>query len=238
MNIIIPAAGAGSRFKQAFNIPKPYINVDNLPMVATAAKTLKIPDATYYYILPAHEKLETTKNYLQSITPDCHFFDIDYVTEGAVQTALIAKDFINNDDELIITNCDQIMNWDPMPIIESFKQFDAGLVTINSDDAKHSYLELTDNKVTKVVEKQVISDQALTGVHYWKHGKFFVEAADEMINTNDKILNEYYVSNSYNYLIKHGRSVGYHQITSNEITFIGTVQDLYTYFDSSPWQSR
>lgn len=238
MNIVIPAAGAGSRFKQISNIPKPYISVDNMPMVALAAKTLNIKDAIFHYILPVHEKLPLTKEYLSSISPNCYFYDIDYITEGAVQSALITKSRINNDDELIIANCDQVMNWDPVPIIEEMRKYDAGIITIKSNDHKHSYAEIDEGKVKRIVEKQPISDFALTGIHYWKKGRYFVNSGENMIQLKDKTLNEFYISNTYNYLIKDNFSVGHYQITPEEISFIGTPVDLQSYNDSSVWQTR
>ena len=228
MNIVIPSAGAGSRFKHIYQEPKPYITVDNVPMVVLAVKTLNL-QGTHHYILPAHEQTASVSEYLKKVTPDSTFFELDYVTEGAVQSVLLIKDLINNDQELIIANCDQVMHWDGKEVLRNLRQYDAGLVTINSNEPKHSYAQIENNTVTKVVEKQVISNVALTGIHYWKRGSDFVSSAEQLIADNNRSLNEFYISTTYNYLIEKGLTVGYHQLDDNSISFIGTPQDLEQY---------
>ena len=231
MNIVIPSAGAGSRFKHVYKEPKPYITVDNLPMVVLAVKTLNLR-GKHHYILPVHEQTIQMKQYLKAVTPESTFFELDYVTDGAVQSVLLIKDLIDNDQELIIANCDQVMHWDSSTVLESLRQYDAGLVTINSDEPKHSYAQVDNNTVTKVVEKQVISNVALTGIHYWKRGSDFVASAEKLIADNNRSLNEFYVSTTYNYLIEQGLSVGYCQIDNADISFIGTPTDLDNYYAS------
>jgi len=230
MNIIIPAAGAGSRFKPLYTEPKPYIKVDGMSMIALAVKTLDLA-GTYHYILPAHEDTSAVQEELELLTPNCTFTVIDYVTEGAVQSVLLLEDLINNDEELIIANCDQVMEWNSLPAITRLRMFDAGLVTIDDDNPKHSYalLDTESTFVTKVVEKEVISNNALTGIHYWKHGSDFVDSGKRMIAEDNRSLNEFYISATYNYLIKDGLTVGDYMIDNNEIHFIGTPEDLDKY---------
>jgi len=228
MNIVIPAAGAGSRFKTFYTYPKPYIKVDDMSMIVLAVKTLDIK-GTYHYILPADDLTAAVKQELEQLTPDCYFYVINYVTEGAVQTALLAEDYIDNDVELIITNCDQVMHWDSADILKDLRRHDAGLVTIQNTDPKHSYALVENSKVTTVVEKKVISTNALTGIHYWKQGKDFVNSGKQMINDNNRSLNEFYISGTYNYLISDGLSVGAAEIQNDEISFIGTPEDLERY---------
>lgn len=231
MNIVIPAAGAGSRFKHIYDQPKPYIPVDNLPMVVLAVKTLALK-GTYHYILPEYNHTPLVTQELKKATPSCYFKEINYVTEGAVQSVLLIENQINNDDELIIANCDQVMHWNAPEVLESLRQYDAGLVTINSDDPKHSYAQIENGKVTNVVEKQVISNNALTGIHYWKKGKYFVESAKKLIAEDNRSLNEFYISTTYNYLIEQGLHVGCTNITDKDISFIGTPDDLEKYYES------
>lgn len=231
MNIVIPSAGAGSRFKHIYKEPKPYITVDNLPMVVLAVKTLNL-QGNHHYILPSHEQTIRVKQHLKTVTPDSTFFELDYVTDGAVQSVLLIKDLIDNDQELIIANCDQVMHWDPSTVLEALRQYDAGLVTISSNDPKHSYAQVENNTVTKVVEKQVISNVALTGIHYWKRGSDFVASAEKLIADNNRSLNEFYISTTYNYLIEQGLSIGHCQLDSTDISFIGTPADLDIYYAS------
>jgi NDP-sugar pyrophosphorylase family protein len=232
MNIVIPAAGAGSRFKPLYAEPKPYIKVDGISMIALAVKTLDI-QGTYHYILPADELTEGVKEELEQITPGCTFHVIDYVTDGAVQSVLLLTELINNEEELIIANCDQVMRWASADALDRLRNFDGGLVTILDNNPKHSYALIENNLVTKVVEKEVISNNALTGIHYWKQGKDFVNAGTKMMAENNRSLNEFYISATYNYLINDGLTVGDYMIDDEEIAFIGTPEDLEKYNGSN-----
>ena len=115
--------------------------------------------------------------------------------------------------------------------MKRLRMFDGGLVTIHYDNPKHSYALIEEGNVTKVVEKEVISNNALTGIHYWKRGKDFVNAGTKMIAEDNRSLNEFYISATYNYLIKDGLTVGDYMIDQNEIHFIGTPEDLKKYDD-------
>lgn len=228
MNIVIPAAGAGSRFKPLYAEPKPYIRVNGMSMIALAVKTLDL-DGTYHYILPKHQLTEDVMHELRKITPNCTFLVIDYVTEGAVQSVLLLEELINNDDELVIANCDQVMKWVSADAIYHLRKFDGGLVTIHDDNPKHSYALVKKDKVVKVVEKEVISNNALTGIHYWKRGSDFCNSGTIMIAEDNRSLNEFYISATYNYLINKGLSIGEYMIDDEEIAFIGTPEDLNKY---------
>jgi NDP-sugar pyrophosphorylase family protein len=232
MNIVIPAAGAGSRFKPLYKEPKPYIKVDGMSMIALAVKTLDL-DGTYHYILPKHNLTEDVMHELRNITPNCTFLVIDYVTEGAVQSVLLLEELINNDDELVIANCDQVMKWASADAIYQLRNFDGGLITIPDNNPKHSYALVEKNKVVKVVEKEVISNNALTGIHYWKRGSDFCNSGSVMIAEDNRSLNEFYISATYNYLINDGLSIGEYMIDHEEIAFIGTPEDLEKYNGSN-----
>ena len=51
MNIVIPMAGNGSRFQQAgYKKPKPFIDVNGIPMIEVVMKNIFIKNAKYYLI--------------------------------------------------------------------------------------------------------------------------------------------------------------------------------------------
>lgn len=233
MNILIPAAGKGSRFKGSkYNLPKPNIMVDGEPMLVTAAKKLGFR-GRFIFILQDNEYRDELAISLKESFPNCKIGVIDFDTDGAAETALIAQDFINNEEELVIANCDQVMEWGPWNsdvALRQLRKYDAGIVAVESSDPKHSYAKITNNLVTEIQEKNVISDVALTGIHYWKHGEDFVRTATNMLKDNSRSANgEFYVGPTYNYLIKEGKKVGIHLIEKKAIHFIGTPQDLEAY---------
>ena len=86
---------------------------------------------------------------------------------------------------------------------------------------------------TTFKEKEVISDNALTGIHYWKKAKYFFTSANKMIMLNEKSANgEFYIAPTYNHLIQEGLDIGSYMINDNEINFVGTPEDLRIYNES------
>lgn len=231
MNILIPSAGKGSRFKTTHSLPKPLIQVDGMPMLVSSARSLKI-DGQYIFIINDNQYTQNLANNIFAAFPNCKIAAIDFETEGAAETALVAEDLINNDEELIIANCDQIMKWNADIVLKQLRKYDAGLVVIESEDPKHSYVDIVNNLAIKVVEKQVISNFALTGIHYWKKGKYFVESVRQMFSDNNRTNNEFYIGPCYNYFIERGHKVAVYKLNADEINFIGTPEDLQIYESS------
>ena len=92
MNILIPMAGAGSRFEQAgYTFPKPLIDVDGKPMIQVVVDNLNI-DANYIFVVQkAHREKYNLDTLLNLITPGCKIIETEGLTEGAACTALLAK---------------------------------------------------------------------------------------------------------------------------------------------------
>jgi len=233
MNIIIPAAGKGTRFQGHYDSPKNLIDVKGDPMLIASAKSLQMynPVNTFIFLIPEDESSPMDNALgarLKAEFPDCKVFVIMGDTEGAADTLMRAADLINNDEELLIVNSDQIMEWNLAEknlVFEKLEDYDAGVVTVKSDDPKHSYINLDTGEI---VEKEVVSDQALTGLHWWKHGKDFVSSARLMMQSGKRSLGEYYIGPVYN---SFNGSAGFYELKSDLINFIGTPEDLKAYLE-------
>ncbi len=102
LNILIPMAGAGSRFEQAgYTFPKPLIDVKGKPMIQVVVENLNI-DANYIYVVQkSHREKYNLDTLLNLITPGCKIVEVDGITEGAACTALLAKEWYNNYQKLL-----------------------------------------------------------------------------------------------------------------------------------------
>ena len=161
---------------------------------------------------------------------------IEYVTAGAACTVLLAEQYINNDEPLMIANCDQYISTAIDTYLKGMEidKFDGYIMTMAADDPKWSFIRLDDcGLVTEVVEKKVVSTEATVGIYNYLHGSDFVSAAHAMIAANDKTNNEFYVAPVYNYMIASGKRVGYMNIGSdrNGMYGLGVPEDL-KYFNS------
>lgn len=233
MNILIPLAGLGKRFSdEGFNQPKPLIKIEDKEMILHAIDSLGI-DGKYLFVIRKSDFSEDLKKLLKKYKSDCSILEIDYLTEGPACTSLLFKDLINNEDPLVIANCDQIMWWDGEFFIKSIKNniYDGIVVTYYANTSKNSYAKVDrTGRVVEIKEKEVISNISLNGIHYWKHGKDFVSSAEEMINEKDKSINgEYYIGPTYNYMIKNNKRVGIFHIPDTMHNSVGTPDDLREY---------
>lgn len=235
MNIVIPMAGLGTRFSnEGFNLPKPLIETNGKTLIEHSISTLGV-EGKYIFITrkydnPEHNILLTKR--LKEIQPNSIEIQLNEPTKGATETALAAKQYINNNEPLIITNCDQITDWDASKFNEfiSNPNIEGVVVTYPSSNPKNSFAVVEDNRVIKLVEKQAVSDIALIGVHYWREGYMFVETAEMLLKDfEEEGRPECYISETYNYLIYTGANIKNYHITANEYIPLGTPYDLKIY---------
>jgi len=174
LNVLIPMAGAGSRFEQAgYTFPKPLIEVRNKPMIQVVVENLNL-DANYIYVVQkAHREKYNLDTLLNLITPGCQIVETQGLTEGAACTALLAKDCINNNNPLFFANSDQFVEWDSNEFMYKMQETnsDGGIVTFEATHPKWSFARVNPDNglVQEVAEKNPISNIATVGYYYWKY---------------------------------------------------------------------
>jgi len=218
LNIVIPMAGAGSRFAKAgYTDPKPLIKVHGTPMIEAVVRNLRpsIPHQFIFIVQAAHAQAYGLREFLPAISNGGQVIEIDGLTEGAACTVLKAESVINNDQPLMIANSDQYIDCDINKYLTSMESqnLDGLIMTMWADDPKWSFVEINESSfVTRVVEKEVISNEATVGIYNFRRGSDFVQAANEMIQREERVNGEYYVAPAYNTLIRHGHLIGIHNI--------------------------
>lgn len=234
LNIILPIAGRGSRFSvEGYKLPKPLIPVHEIPMIEIVVNNIK-PNCEHRFIFVAlkehldHLGMEQT---LRRIAPECIIVPVNSVTEGAACTVLLAKEYINNEDELMIANSDQWVDIDINSYLELLSQqnLDGLIMTMWADDPKWSFIGFDEKGyVNNVVEKKVISNEATVGIYNFKKGKDFVSAAEQMIAQNIRVNNEFYVAPVYNSLINNGSKIIFYNIGKDKegMYGLGIPEDL------------
>jgi HAD superfamily hydrolase (TIGR01509 family) len=234
LNVLIPMAGAGSRFeKSGYLLPKPLIDVNGSPMIQLVVNNLSL-DANFIYVVQKSHRLKyNLDTLLNLITPNCEIIEVDGLTEGAACTALLAKDLINNENPLFFSNSDQFVEWDSNEFMYKMQEteVDGGIVTFESTHPKWSFVKLNnDGYVTEVSEKKPISDIATVGYYYWKKGSDFVKYSEQMINNNIRVNNEFYVCPVFNEAILDGKKIITY--TANKMWGLGTPEDLNYYLEN------
>jgi HAD superfamily hydrolase (TIGR01509 family) len=233
LNVLIPMAGAGSRFEAAgYTFPKPLIDVEGKPMIQVVVDNLNM-DANYIYVVQkAHREKYNLDTLLNLITPGCKIVETNGLTEGAACTALLAKEFINNDAPLFFANSDQFVEWDSNEFMYKMNETkaDGGIVTFKAIHPKWSFAKINElGLVTEVAEKNPISDNATVGYYFWKQGSDFVKYAEEMIAKDIRVNNEFYVCPVFNQAIEAGKEIRTFNI--NKMWGLGTPEDLNYYLE-------
>jgi HAD superfamily hydrolase (TIGR01509 family) len=230
MNVLIPMAGAGSRFaEQGYTFPKPLIEVGNKPMIQVVADNLNI-EANYIFIVQKeHYEKYNLETVLNLVKPDCTIVQVEGVTEGAACTTLLAKEYIDNEEPLIIANSDQFVEWNSNEVLYAFSTegVGGGILTFESSHPKWSYARTDENGwVTEVAEKKPISNNATVGIYYWSRGCDYVSCANEMVEKDIRTNNEFYVCPVFNQFIERGGKVRIKHIEPTGMWGLGTPEDL------------
>jgi len=234
MNVLIPMAGGGTRFAQAgYTFPKPLIEVRGKPMIQVVVENLNI-DATFTYVVQKeHRQKYNLDTLLNLITPNCNIVEVDGVTEGAACTTLLAKEFINNDQPLLMANSDQFVEWDSNEFMYKMieQDVDGGIVTFRATHPKWSFAKIDERGyVTQVAEKNPISDIATVGIYYWKQGSDYVKYAEQMIDKNIRVNGEFYVCPVFNEAVDDGRRIKTFDVPA--MWGLGTPEDLNYFLEN------
>ncbi len=212
MRYLIPIASKDDLFpKEDFHFPKPLIEVDGIPMIALVVGSIRKrdPSARFIFIVLRQDVLEySLDSILKLIAGDgCIVIELGNPTMGAICSALMAIDHIDDDEPLVICNGDQIINADLGAIADAFyhSDADAGVVTFPSVHPRWSYVrEDADGRVVETAEKRVLSRKAIAGYYYFRKGRQFVALAQDCLLKSDPIGGKYYLSPVLNEVVLSG----------------------------------
>ena len=231
MKVLIPMAGAGSRFEKAgYTFPKPLIDVEGKPMIQTVVDNLNIDAQHIFIVQKSHYEKYNLEDTLNRISANCKIVQVEGVTEGAACTTLLAKEYINDNEPLVIANSDQYVDWDSNEFMYSMigDSVDGGILTFKSTHPKWSYAKLGDDGfVCEVAEKKPISDIATVGIYYWKKGSDYVRYAEDMIAKDVRVNNEFYVCPVFNQAVEDNKKINIFNV--EKMWGIGTPEDLQVF---------
>jgi len=232
LNILVPMGGKGRRFANlGYTFPKPLIEVQGKPMIQVVVENLNL-DGKYIFLVSREHYTKYALNYLLPLITkpyQCEIIIEEPPIYGAAYACLLAKHLINNDDNLLIANSDQWIDYDPESFLKSVKNVDGAILTFYGTHPKWSFSKINEETgfISEVAEKQPISTNANTGIYYWNKGSDFISSVEEMIADEFKVNNEYYVAPSYNYLINKGKKIINYPV--KQMFGIGTPEDLQNF---------
>ena len=238
LNILIPLAGLGSRFKEAgYTFPKPLIEINGKAMIEVVVRNLTPKCEHRFIFICRSEHIEKygMRSLLKLISPECVVIPINNLTEGAACTALLASDYIENGDELIIANSDQYIDisFDDFIAFARNEKLDGAIMTFPATHPKWSFVRMDeDGYVVEAAEKKPISNQATVGIYYYREGRIFVKSAQEMIRKDIRTNNEFYVCPVFNEMVLGNMKIKPYSITTEQMHGLGTPEDFNLFLNS------
>lgn len=225
--LLVPIAGKGQRFvDDGFHMPKPLIMVDDKHIIDWSFLSINKDEYDMIFVVRKEHVYNFGMDTIlrNKFGEDIKIVETDKITSGTVASCLLAKDFINNEQQLVIYTLDvHFQNQFSINAVD--KESDGFILTFKANNPAYSYAELdAAGLVLRTAEKEVISENAAVGIYYFKEGSTFVKYAEEMIDKNLRTNNEFYVCPLYNLMIKNGLKVTTAQV--DKMYLMGTPNEL------------
>lgn len=252
-------AGLGTRFQNEayrnpeYKKPKPFINIKGYPMIRWATGSLPFLQhkdenpkehilATLkdliFIILQEHQDKFSLKEKLQEVYGDeIKVIIIPKLTRGAAETAYRAHEYVDPEEELIVSDSDhhfdgtklmELINTkdeDTMGIIPVFKVYDQSPKWSYSLIERENYITAVGEKDVELAKKGAMAN---IGAYYYTKSKVFFDEVKNMIESNEMYgaqdKKEFYVAPVYDRLIKKGLKV--QAVILDEVYGLGTPEDL------------
>lgn len=188
MKIIIPLCGKGQRFKDAgYTNEKPFITVFEKPIIQYVFDMFKCEEVYVFTNL----KSELFENVPSNVT----IIHINQETKGAVETLWLGLSKVDIDGECLIVDGDAFYTFD---IVSKCRALTSnGVVYFETINEKpvYSYIELDkEGTITKIREKEKISNNANTGAYFFKEAKILKRYCNIVLDQNITFRGEPYIS--------------------------------------------
>lgn len=235
MKLIMPMAGEGSRFRDVgYDKVKPMIDVCGIPMFVFVERCIGLDfDERIFIVRKDHDIKEDVLKWY----PDAHVIELDELTEGTACTIMKAREHFEDGSSIFISNCDQWVDWEPekFKMIASQHEVDGIIANFHCPerDPKWSFAEIDGlNNITRVAEKDPISEWATVGYYYWRDGRHFIQSVENMIAADDRVNGEFYTCPTYNYTLKLDGIGDIRHIGIKQMQGIGTPDDLKNFLEN------
>ena len=223
---IIPLAGKGSRFvKEGYITPKPLLNIDGLPMIIQATKSLPQSKKHIFICLSKHLKKYQLEKKIKEHYNKCCIVSLNTITKGQACTIEqgIQETNLNLNNPILVSACDNdvcfnnkkyqklVKNSDIDVIVWSFKN----QVCCKRNPEMYGWIDSDENGIIKHIScKKFINcihnlskSHVVIGTVFFKKTKYFIDGLNENYKNNVKTNGEFYLDDVINPCIKKGLKV-------------------------------
>jgi capsule biosynthesis phosphatase len=222
MKFIILCGGIGKRCNN-YSLPKPLNLVQGRHMIEYIIEN--IPSNEVYIIynifLNDYNFCEIIINKFKNKT--FHFSCVEYLTRGAVETAYIGIQNLNiKEDENIV-----FIDNDNLHTFNELKTFNNDFIGYSIDfyNPNYSFIQINNNTVINIEEKNKISDNYCCGFYGFKNVGNFKLYSKKLLDKNFKTKNEFYFSQLYKLIINDNKTITPFHIENTK--HIGSFNEIF-----------
>ncbi|KGI55248.1 glycosyltransferase family 2 protein [Campylobacter sp. MIT 97-5078] len=221
INIVVPIAGKSEFFDESgASFPKPFAEICGKTMIEHFIENFKgIENKRFIFILKEEyiKRFHLDEAIRVLLECKCEFISVKKETQGMACSVMLATEFIDNDEPLIISNADQIIEKNLSLLLDYFKDFDAGVVVFESIHPRFAYVKLNaQDQVLEAFEKQPRSKNAVAGFYYFAKGSYFMRASEKMIKKDVNFEGRYFIAPCLNELILNNAKIKALKLEKNE----------------------
>lgn len=233
MQVIIPCAGESKRFfDQGYGTIKQLLKVNTTSILGHVIDNFRRNDARFYFIFQkkhADQYGAEIRLLLDKANISHELIIVNELTDGAVNTALVAAKHIDQTDTLIIANSDQWVNWDLDTFLAAMQTASADggmpIFTDTKRENKWSFVAMDEaQRISEVRAKDAFTPHAVVGIYYFKRGTDFIKYGNRLIASNKRVNGEFYVCPVFNELIEDGLKVLAYPV--EQMVGLGTPEDF------------
>lgn len=238
MQVVILAAGRGTRL--IGEVAKPLMKIHGMSMLSYSVR--QAHEVTNEPVVICNYAIRSAVANIVDVTDDncTTIIDLNYVQNGAAMTLLAATAALDENEPVMVTDCDTIFSFGVMKKFSAFADhaFNNGMdsavlcfkPTDNSD--RYSFVELINGTdpagfvfVIDVREKERISDVATCGVHAFSSWRVLREAICGMVMFSEPVKGEWYLAPVHDHIKRTAAMI----IEANEFHHVGTTAELEAY---------
>ncbi len=204
---LVPMAGEGLRYKKlGFATPKPLVNVNSQPMISQVSKSLP-KTAKSVYLIRDFMITDKLASALKKTTKQLKIVPVKQLTKGQACTCLLGINEATPNKPLLVAPCDNAMMWNDKKYQALLADSSINIIcwtftkhlSIKAKPQAWGYIAADEQgNATKVSVKipmtsNPYNEHCIIGTFWFKTAGLFKNLAEELIEKNIRVNNEFYV---------------------------------------------
>lgn len=239
IDIVITMGGLGSRFrKMGYTVPKYMIEAKGKTLFEWSMISLEgfRKQADNYIFIAMKDECCDVETFIKEKCTELglenfNVIILNYLTDGQATTAMMASEYWNPDNALLIYNIDTYVEAGEMNSEEL--KGDGFIPCFRADGDHWSFVRLDESgKVAEIKEKKRISDHCTLGAYYFSSCCLYSNLYNEYYSREQELVNgEKYVAPLYDYLLSKGGEIYISDINPEKVHVLGTPEELNAFLE-------